>query len=138
MINQIPFNWIIIIIILISGGICLQSENFPRFFGFRNPTTAEKTFTHYIDPYDRKKHKYPFYGYSLYGFDDNYYYPRLNSYLTNNSPVINPYQFKNDNASTSYFNQTTVPLRYSGHTKNLGGIDYTGLPSSFHVRQRTN
>lgn len=109
-------SWVIIIIIVISGAY--MTSDFPQFFGFRNPTRVEKNFTHYIDPYNRKNHKYPFYGYSLYGFD-------------------NPHLPDRRNNDHGYFNKVVVPLRYSGHTKNQGGIDYTGLPSSFHVRQRT-
>lgn len=64
-----------------------------------------------------KYHKYPFYGYSLYGLDDNYYGERYN-YM--------PYNIRQ-------FWQQQVQYRHtSGHNKN--SPDYTGLPSFYFRR----
>tara|TARA_R100001163_G_C5062866_1_gene200023 strand:- start:825 stop:1259 length:435 start_codon:yes stop_codon:yes gene_type:complete len=141
---QLPIVIIIIILITVVSGFRpldlsqVNTTGHPepwqsktkRFWGFRNPTYAESTASHHIDPSgQRKKHKYPFWGYTLYGFDDNYYYPRTQRFLSNNRPHVK-YPTSTD------FNKTTIPLRYSGHTKQRTP-DKTGLPSLFHVRQRT-
>ena len=76
-----------------------------RFWGFRDPTYAESTFSHYIDPVgQRTNHTYPFYGYTLYGFDDNYYFPKKN-YLFKNNPPAFSYPTQTD------FKTITEPLR---------------------------
>lgn len=106
------------------------NQTYPKYFGFPNPTRAEQTFTHHLDHYNTRKHKYPFHGYSLYGFDDKYYYPRLSYYQ-----IHQPSFFKAGVPNTSFV-RNTVPLRFSGHIKGRTP-DLTGLPSSFHVRQRT-
>lgn len=103
---------------------------YPKYFGFRNPNYPEQTFTHYLDHYNTKKHKYPFYGYSLYGFDDKHYYPRL-SYYNIHQP-----SFLKAGVPNISFKKNTQPLRFSGHIKGRTP-DLTGLPSSFHIRQKT-
>lgn len=94
--------------------------NCNRFWGFRDPSYAESTFSHYIDPYgQRTNHKYPFYGYSLYGFDDNYYFPKMN-YLFKNNPPAFKYPPQTD------FKHITEPLR---------SCDGSQYDSSFYVKR---
>lgn len=104
-----------------------EGDTTPRFWGFRNPTYRESTASHYLDAYgDRNSHKYPFYGYSLYGHDDNYYYPRINYLFRHNYPA-----YKYDKTD---FKKETLPLRSCGH-KFGRDLDETGLPSTFYVKR---